>query len=255
MEVESWKSDDNEENREEKKDSNETPQRVVVDQVFENTKEFDKILNDKGAHYLETNTVVYPNFVCTDKTIFPNQVFVTTGNAEKIHPEFNKMIEKDNLKSTIEGFFANQNTEENNLTQNSYVFQKQKSLQKWVVKGEKPNKIFEKVEKSKAEVKLNSHEFKLMVGNYSTENNVLKRKQEKQFSGKLCQMTNQEMKKNKFQKQNHLNFRAIINKQILLIKVHMFANMTTIENLRIRKNLQIIKSFKMLENSRKLHQV
>ena len=100
VEVESWKSDDTDENKEDVKDSQEIPPRVVVDQVFENTKEFDKILNDKGAHYLETNTVVYPNFICTDKTFFPNLVFVTTGNAEKVHPEFNKMIEKDNLNST-----------------------------------------------------------------------------------------------------------------------------------------------------------
>ena len=48
-----------------------------------------------------------------------------------------------------------------------------------MVKGEKANKVFEKVEKPKVEVKLNSHEFKLMVGNYSTENNVSKRKARK----------------------------------------------------------------------------
>ena len=126
------------------KDSPKTSPRVVVNQVFDNTKEFDKILNEKGAHYLETNTVVYPNFKCTDDIIFPNQVFVTTGNVEKIKPEFNKMVENDNQKSTTEGFFGNQNTVENNFTQNSYVFQGQKSSQKWVVKREKENKVFEK---------------------------------------------------------------------------------------------------------------
>nr|KAJ0198423.1 hypothetical protein LSAT_V11C700376100 [Lactuca sativa] len=126
VEVESSKSDDTDEDEEEVKDSHESPQRVVVNQVFGDTKEFDKVLDDKGAHYLETNTVVYPNFPCTYNTVFPNQVFVTTGNVEKIKPEFNKMVENDNKRSTTERFFADQKMVENNLTQNSYVFQCQK---------------------------------------------------------------------------------------------------------------------------------
>ena len=66
--------------------------RVVVDQVYLDTQEFEKILSEKGAHYLESNTVVYPIFKCTDDIVFPNQVFVTTGNVENIKPEFKKMI-------------------------------------------------------------------------------------------------------------------------------------------------------------------
>nr|KAJ0207989.1 hypothetical protein LSAT_V11C500266000 [Lactuca sativa] len=206
VEVESWKTDDTDENKEDVKDSHETPQRVVVDQVFGDTKEFDKILNDKGAHYLETNTVVYPNFTCTNNTIFPNQVFVTNGNVEKIKPEFNKMVENDNKRSTTEGFFANQNTVENNLTQNSYVFQRQKSSQKWVVKGEKENKIFERVEKPKIEMKLISHKFKLMVGNYSTENNVSKRKARKSIFWQVVSNNKPKVEKTQISKSKSSKF-------------------------------------------------
>ena len=147
--------------------------------------------------------MVYPNFVCTDKIIFPNQVFVTTGNAEKIHPEFNKMVEKDNQRSTIEGFFANQNTEENNLTQNPYVFQKQKSSQKWVVKGEKP----------KDEVKLNTHEFKFMVGKYSTKNNVSKRKARKAIFWQVVSNDKPRAEKEQISKTTSSKFQSK-NKQI-----------------------------------------
>ncbi|XP_052622678.1 uncharacterized protein LOC128127967 [Lactuca sativa] len=76
--------------------------RIVVDQVFGDTQKFEKVTNEKGEHYLETNTVVYPNFKCTDDVIFPNQVFVTTGNVENIKPELKKMIEEDNSKTTEE---------------------------------------------------------------------------------------------------------------------------------------------------------
>ena len=65
---------------------------------------------------------------------FPNQVFVTTGNVENIKPEFKQMVEQDNTKSSEEGFFANQSTTENNLTKNSYVFQRQKPKRKRVEK-------------------------------------------------------------------------------------------------------------------------
>lgn len=68
---------------------------------------------------------------------------------------------------------------ENNLTQNSYVFQNQKPSQKWVVKQEKEEKVFPKDGKTKSEVKLNYHEFKVMVGKFSCENNVSKRKAQK----------------------------------------------------------------------------
>ena len=46
--------------------------RVVVDQVFDENEKFDTIMKEKGSHYLETNSVVYPNFKCLDEVIFPN---------------------------------------------------------------------------------------------------------------------------------------------------------------------------------------
>ena len=49
--------------------------RVVVDQVFDETKKLDKILKEKGSHYLETNIVVYPNFKWTDDVIFQIRFF------------------------------------------------------------------------------------------------------------------------------------------------------------------------------------
>ncbi|XP_052625667.1 uncharacterized protein LOC111890076 [Lactuca sativa] len=141
--------------KKEKNVSTETsPTRVVVEQVYSDSKEFNQIHNYKGAHYLETNTVVYPNFTCTDKTVFPNQVFVTARNVEQIKPEFNKMVENDNKRSTTKGFFENQNME-------------------------KEEKVFQKDGKTKSEVKLNSHKFKVMVGKFSCENNVSKRKARK----------------------------------------------------------------------------
>ncbi|XP_052623760.1 uncharacterized protein LOC111907064 [Lactuca sativa] len=113
VEVRSSQTDDTDDDEEmktsceckkEKNVSTETsPTRVFVEQVYGDSKEFHQVLNAKGAHYLETNTVVYPNFTCTDKTVFPNQVFVTTGNVEQIKPEFNKMVEIDNKRLTTKG--------------------------------------------------------------------------------------------------------------------------------------------------------
>ena len=62
-------------------------------------------MKEKGAHYLETHSVVYPNFKCTDDVIFPNQVFITTENVDQIKPKFNKLVEEDNKKTSNEGFF------------------------------------------------------------------------------------------------------------------------------------------------------
>ncbi|XP_052627671.1 uncharacterized protein LOC128134224 [Lactuca sativa] len=89
VEVESWKTDDTDEDKE-VKDSHTTPQRVVVDQVFDNT-------------------------------IFPNQVFVTTGNVEKIKPEFNKIVENDNQRSTTKASpqFMHQNIVERKKNEGS----------------------------------------------------------------------------------------------------------------------------------------
>ena len=134
-------------------------------------------MNEKGAYYLETNIVVYLNFTCTDEVVIPNQVFVTAGNAENIKPEFKKLVDKNNKRSTDEGFFANRNTVENNLTKNSYVFQKQKPKQKWVVKSEKEKEVVTKeVVNSFPIVKLNSNEFKGLVDKFSKEHKVSKRK-------------------------------------------------------------------------------
>ncbi|XP_052622721.1 uncharacterized protein LOC128128007 [Lactuca sativa] len=70
--------------------------------------------------------------ICTDDVRFPNQVFVTTGNVEKVQPEFKKLVEEANKKTIEEGYFSNQNIIENNLTKNSYGFQRQKPQRKWV---------------------------------------------------------------------------------------------------------------------------
>ena len=44
-------------------------------------------MKEKGSHYLEPNSMVYPNFKCSDNVVFPNQVFVTTGNGEGVKPK------------------------------------------------------------------------------------------------------------------------------------------------------------------------
>ena len=64
--------------------------------MYGETENFDKVMKEKGAHYLELHLVVYPNFKCSDDVIFPNQVFVTTGNVNQIKAEFNKLVEEDN---------------------------------------------------------------------------------------------------------------------------------------------------------------
>ncbi|XP_023752546.1 uncharacterized protein LOC111900907 [Lactuca sativa] len=91
--------------------------RIVVDQVYGYTQKYEKVLKEQ------------------DDVVFPNQVFITTGNVENVKPEFKKLVEQDNLKTSDEAFFANQSTIENNLTNNSYVYQRQKSQRKWVEKS------------------------------------------------------------------------------------------------------------------------
>ncbi|XP_023757104.2 uncharacterized protein LOC111905646 [Lactuca sativa] len=159
----------------------ETP-RIVVDQVYGNTQKFKKVMTEKGEHYLETNIVVYSNFKCTDDVIFPNQVFVTIGNVENIKPELKKFVEEDNSKTTDEGFFANQSTVENNLTKNSYVFQRQKPQTKWVqkLKIEKENSK-QVVKENENFFKLNSKEFKDQIDKFSKENNISKRQARKKI--------------------------------------------------------------------------
>ncbi|XP_023768575.1 uncharacterized protein LOC111917153 [Lactuca sativa] len=150
--------------------------RIVVDQVYGDTQKFEKMMNEKGEHYLETNTVVYRNFKSSVDVIFPNQVFVTTKNVENIKPELKKMVEEDNTKTTEEGFFANQNTVENNLTKNSYVFQREKPQKQWVEKSKvEKEKIIHVEKENENVVKLNSKEFKDQIDKFSKENNISKR--------------------------------------------------------------------------------
>ncbi|XP_023759875.1 uncharacterized protein LOC111908280 [Lactuca sativa] len=152
-----------------------TIKQIVVDQVFGDTKNFDKVLFEKGAHFLETNIVVYPNFKCTDDVLFTNQVFFTTGNVENIKLEFNKMVKEDNKKISDEGFFSNQSTVENNLTKNSSVFQRQKPQGKSVEKQENIKEILKQESKETNEnVKLNSQEFKILVEKFSNEKRISK---------------------------------------------------------------------------------
>ena len=99
--------------------SNEKPiTSVVVEQVFEESKEYKKVLKDKGKHYLESHSVVYPRFKDTYEVLFSNQVFVTTGNGDKVDPELNKLIKEDNKGVKKESFYSNQNTIENGLNKN-----------------------------------------------------------------------------------------------------------------------------------------
>ncbi|XP_052624916.1 uncharacterized protein LOC128132402 [Lactuca sativa] len=153
--------------------------RVVVDQFFDETEKFDKIMKEKGSHYLEKSTVVYPNFKCTDDVIFPNQVFVTTGNSDKIKPEFNNLVGEDNKKASKEGFFANQSTVENNLTKNSYTFQRQKPQRKQVEKSENSNEVPKPVENASNHVKINFQEFKEQIEKISKESGISKRQAKK----------------------------------------------------------------------------
>ena len=79
---------------------------------------------EKGPHYLESNSVVYPNFKCTDDAVFPNQVFITTRNGDKDNPEVNKIVDEDKKETTKERFLSNQSTVENTLNKNSSTFQR-----------------------------------------------------------------------------------------------------------------------------------
>lgn len=73
----------------------------VSTRVVENSKEYYKLLNENGQHYFEKKIVVYPNF-----KDFPNQVFVTKGNYDKIDQRFISMVNKDNMKVTYAGLYS-----------------------------------------------------------------------------------------------------------------------------------------------------
>ena len=108
--------------------------RVVVDQVYEEIEKFKKVMKEKAPHYLESNSVVYPNFKCTDDVVFTNYVFVNTGNGDKVNPEINKIVIEDNKEVSKEAFFSNQSKVENTLNKNSSTFQRKKPKQNWKVK-------------------------------------------------------------------------------------------------------------------------
>lgn len=104
--------------------SNEKPiPRVVVDQVFKDSKEYMKVLKDKGSHFLEPNAVVYPRFKDFEDIVYPNQVFVTKGNGDTVALELNKLVNEDNVNVTDEGFYSNKRTIKNGLNKYSKVFQ------------------------------------------------------------------------------------------------------------------------------------
>ncbi|XP_023737287.1 uncharacterized protein LOC111885248 [Lactuca sativa] len=70
-------NDDDDEVSKETKDPNVLKEtqipRIAKDQVYKETKKFDKTMKEKSSHYLEPNYVVYPNFKCTDNVVFSNQ--------------------------------------------------------------------------------------------------------------------------------------------------------------------------------------
>lgn len=53
--------------------------RVVQDCVFEDSKKYNKVLNQKGQHYLEQIDGLYTKF-----KDFPNKLFLTKGNYDKL---------------------------------------------------------------------------------------------------------------------------------------------------------------------------
>lgn len=81
-------------------------------------------MKEKGSHYLEPSSVVYPN-----------QEFLTSGNGDKVKPEINKIVNEDNKEVLKEGFFWNQSAIENNLNKSSSTFQRQKLKRNWEVKS------------------------------------------------------------------------------------------------------------------------
>lgn len=66
--------------------------------------------------------MLYPQFLD-----FPNQVFVTSGNGENLNMKLKDLLDKDNKKVYDDGFYSNQNVEENNLNHRSKTFQHQES--------------------------------------------------------------------------------------------------------------------------------
>ena len=75
--------------------------RVVEAQVYDDTEEFSQILNNKGKHYLETNTLLYPSCIKG----LPNKVFVMKGNADNFDQKIKELLKKDNQNMTDEGFY------------------------------------------------------------------------------------------------------------------------------------------------------
>ena len=118
--------------------SNETPTpEVIVKLVYEESKEYTKVLRNKGQHFMESNSIVYPMFKCTDEVVLPNRVFITSGKGDNVNPKLNKLVEEDNKDVTKDGFYSNQSTVENGLSKSSKTFQRQKPKRAWEVKNRK----------------------------------------------------------------------------------------------------------------------
>lgn len=66
--------------------------RVFVDQAYEESEKFEKVMKEKGPRYLESSSMVYSNFKCNDNLVFLNKVFVTIGNGEKVNLVINKIV-------------------------------------------------------------------------------------------------------------------------------------------------------------------
>ena len=112
--------------------------RVGEDQVFEDTKEFTKILKEKGKHLSEQSSVLYPTCVKG----LPNQVFVTTGNGDNVDPKINELLKEDNSKVTDEVFYSYQNVIENGLNQRSKAFESQKGQNHFPKKKKNTNGVW-----------------------------------------------------------------------------------------------------------------
>ena len=60
--------------------------RVVVEQVFDDSKVYSNVLKNKGKYYLESNSVVCHRFKDSEEVVLRNQVFVTKGNGDNVDP-------------------------------------------------------------------------------------------------------------------------------------------------------------------------
>ena len=107
---------------------------------------------------------------------------MTTGNVENIKLEFNKLVEEENKHTSDEGFFANQSTIENNHTNNTNSFQRQKPQRKWVKKHKVSKEISKQADEEVEQVvKINSQAFKDQIEKFSKDNGTSKRQARKKI--------------------------------------------------------------------------